>query len=264
MNVGENQERARRIRQSILMERTRGFAGVDLDEPEEILAFRSNQEHKEAGIERHDPETYVCPFLGYVSLEGRMGCMLHPRVTGRPRLQNHSFYGHSICQAYDCVNKDAPDAVAYSEVLTHFFPAHHEHYARLMADHAFYRLFAVKSDFWEVMADLLRESREQKDYNVSFNNNVQYARRALRFFLLLRLATNASAAMTSFEILMHSFQTPRTAIDLQQVFGVSLMHPVGYSERLTRCLLRFERLQTSVKLRHNLVASESGNPHAEQ
>jgi hypothetical protein len=70
-----------------------------------LSEFRKKREEIEKDILRVDETTYVCPFLGFIS-EGRIGCMVHPVLTGDPNSQNVSFYGASICQGYDCKNKE--------------------------------------------------------------------------------------------------------------------------------------------------------------
>jgi len=46
---------------------------------------------------------YNCEFLGFVNPERtRVGCMLHPEVTGRTDLRNHCFYGAKVCSEHFC------------------------------------------------------------------------------------------------------------------------------------------------------------------
>lgn len=62
--------------------------------------------------------TYNCPFLGYVNRDGKkIGCMIHPIFTGDPKSQNFSFYGASICQAYDCKNKEHELALLWEDLF---------------------------------------------------------------------------------------------------------------------------------------------------
>ncbi|MBM4309401.1 MAG: hypothetical protein FJ119_00410 [Deltaproteobacteria bacterium] len=46
---------------------------------------------------------YNCEFVGFVDRERRrVGCLLHPSVTGIPALRNHCFYGAKICHEHFC------------------------------------------------------------------------------------------------------------------------------------------------------------------
>ena len=46
---------------------------------------------------------YNCEFLGFIDREHkRVGCLLHPEVTGRTDLRNHCFYGAKICSEHFC------------------------------------------------------------------------------------------------------------------------------------------------------------------
>ncbi len=46
---------------------------------------------------------YNCEFLGFIdSGKNRIGCMLHPEVTGDSSLRNHCFYGAKICNEHFC------------------------------------------------------------------------------------------------------------------------------------------------------------------
>lgn len=92
----------------LLKERTDEFRStVNLSVRHTFPAFRQHREAVEQGFSKNDDMTYNCPFLGYVDeKEARIGCMIHPIFTGDPKSQNFSFYGTSICQAYDCKNKE--------------------------------------------------------------------------------------------------------------------------------------------------------------
>lgn len=92
---------------------------VDFTRPYTMAEFRKQREAKEKDLERKDPLTYNCPFLGKLTgplpsnseeestkVHSRIGCMIHPIYTGDPKSQNYSFYGSSICQTYDCRNKE--------------------------------------------------------------------------------------------------------------------------------------------------------------
>jgi len=46
---------------------------------------------------------YNCEFLGFIDKNRRkIGCMLHPAVTGNPELRNNCFYGSKICESHFC------------------------------------------------------------------------------------------------------------------------------------------------------------------
>ncbi|MCP4630806.1 MAG: hypothetical protein GY850_45950, partial [bacterium] len=46
---------------------------------------------------------YNCEFLGFIdSNHRRVGCMLHPAVTGNQALRNNCFYGSKICNEHFC------------------------------------------------------------------------------------------------------------------------------------------------------------------
>ncbi|WP_411823740.1 hypothetical protein [Leptospira sp. 'Mane'] len=81
-------------------------------------AFRQSREKIESSIRKKDEMTYNCPFLGYVNRDGKkIGCMIHPIFTGDPKSQNFSFYGASICQAYDCKNKEHELALIWEDMF---------------------------------------------------------------------------------------------------------------------------------------------------
>jgi len=104
-------------RQALLDARTREFrSGVDFAMGHTMAAYRQTREKLEAEIPKHDPTTYSCPFLGWVG-EKRLGCMIHPVFTGNPKSQNYSFYGASICQTYDCKNKENARVLLWQELF---------------------------------------------------------------------------------------------------------------------------------------------------
>ncbi len=46
---------------------------------------------------------YNCEFIGFIDEEQcRVGCMLHPMVTGDADLRDHCFYGAEICSGHFC------------------------------------------------------------------------------------------------------------------------------------------------------------------
>lgn len=163
----------------LLQQRTNRFADVDLEDAKSIATFRTESEEKEISIRRKREDVYVCPFLGYISGESKIGCMVHPSQTGKPNLQNFSFYGASICLTYDCMNKDRDTDQEYSRLVEEFSHDHFE-YTRLMADILFFesisRYFEIRST-WDIRIKQL-------------------------FFRLcsLRLKVTSEVAITSFEI----------------------------------------------------------------
>lgn len=85
----------------LLTDRTRSLEAIGTTDHVALVHWREGRESLEAGIARHDPSVYVCPFAGW--MDGRRpGCLIHPVRTGVERSQNASFYGTTICQAYEC------------------------------------------------------------------------------------------------------------------------------------------------------------------
>lgn len=93
---------------NLLTERTEYFkSSVNFEIRHTVAAYRQTRESIESNFTKNDEMTYNCPYLGYVDeTQSRIGCMIHPIFTGDPKSQNFSFYGTSICQAYDCKNKE--------------------------------------------------------------------------------------------------------------------------------------------------------------
>lgn len=80
--------------------------------------FRKRRESIEEKFERNDPTTYNCPFLGFIDdLNQKIGCLVHPYASKDPRSQNVSFYGASICQGYDCRNKEGKNSEHWENFL---------------------------------------------------------------------------------------------------------------------------------------------------
>ena len=176
LNLSEGQ------RQRILEERTREFHTLEMDF-QRFPEYRAQREKKESSIQRHNPETYVCPFLGFIE-PNRPGCMIHPARTGHPTSQNYSFYGASICLSYDCSAKDAEEKsgnTAYSDFLERVQP---ENYHRLICDSALFSLLETIPDF----PDSVCRAPERNS--------------ALERLIELRLNHPDSERITSFERLM--------------------------------------------------------------
>lgn len=92
----------------ILADRTRSLAASGRLDHAALVRWREERERIEAPYGRQDPSVYVCPFAGWIE-PGRAGCLIHPERTGMERSQNASFYGATICQAYECPAREACD-----------------------------------------------------------------------------------------------------------------------------------------------------------
>lgn len=208
-------ERPRERRHELLLRRTQEFAAVRFDQPETFVRYRQTREAAEQELPRHNPEIYVCPFFGYLEDNGRTGCLAHPARTGLAHTQNFSFYGASICQAYDCRNKDQDPEQKYSRLLARWFGrdasyittsttptseagAASELYARLMADVPLYALL-------ERLPGAIDRLLACEDPD----------RSPLRDFLRLtraRLQTRQSEHITSFEVGLERFSGPAAEV----------------------------------------------------
>jgi hypothetical protein len=90
----------------LILERTTYFKSfVNYSNKETVISYREHFEKKESKLEKYNPEIYNCPFLGLLDTN-KIGCLIHPSITKDPKSQNFSFYGESICQTYDCKNKE--------------------------------------------------------------------------------------------------------------------------------------------------------------
>lgn len=173
-------------RRALLAERSADFSRADFAKPATLVDYRARREALEADIARRDPEIYVCPFLGDLDGAGRAGCLIHPSRSGDPASQNYSFYGASICLAYDCRNKERDRTGEYSQLLALCFPERDD-YARLMADPIFFDPLQRIPGLWTRLAAEARAGGESP---------------ALAAFLRLaraRLAAPASRGVSSFE-----------------------------------------------------------------
>lgn len=104
----------------LFSERTEEFRQTaDFSKIWTLSDFRKKRESIEEKIERNDPTTYNCPFLGFIDFEHRkIGCLVHPYASLDPRSQNVSFYGASICQGYDCRNKEGRNSEIWEKFLS--------------------------------------------------------------------------------------------------------------------------------------------------
>lgn len=225
---------AARERARILRERSQAFARVRFDTAEDFVAYRAAREGREGAIPRHDSETYVCPFYGPLTppepaqlparpnvpgfrapvsnesaASAAPGCMAHPLRTGLKHTQNFSFYGASICQAYDCRNKDRDPQGQYSRLLVNYVrlperSAFDERYTRLMAD---LPLFA----FLERVPGLLERLCAASEGAAP----ADWERPPLAGFELLarsRLIGRHTQRVTSFEIELSRYPDPRSEL----------------------------------------------------
>ncbi len=179
----------------LLHERRLEFQSVNFSEISTIVSYRTLREKKEESIFRFDRETYVCPFFGPLEKseaperqKPAFGCMIHPSITGLENSQNFSFYGGSICQSYDCPNKEKDIESMYSDFLDQNFPGMEE-YSRLMADTLFF--------------SALEKIRRTSEINLS-----ESAAASLKYLCCCRLLTDASRHVTSFEIAKDRFENP--------------------------------------------------------
>jgi hypothetical protein len=61
---------------------------------------------------------YNCEFAGFVDgSRRRVGCLLHPSVTGNPELRNHCFYGAKICHEHFCPGYGCLSAAEQQSVI---------------------------------------------------------------------------------------------------------------------------------------------------
>ncbi len=154
-----------------------------------IAAYRQSREKSEAHIARRDEETYVCPFFGIPRERSVPGCMIHPSITGNPHSQNFSFYGASICQAYDCPNKERDEKLLYSDFARRISGGDDSVYARLMADTRFLNMLLLIPNFFDRLAGARESGPEMK---------------ALEELARLRLLSGGSRGVTSFEFRKYS------------------------------------------------------------
>lgn len=170
---------------SLLLERTSEFKKtVDFTVRHTFPIYRKNRETIEDQIPKNEATTYNCPFLGYVNEENKkIGCMIHPVFTGDPKSQNFSFYGASICQAYDCKNKEGILSSYWEELFSEISNSSIE-YSFFSADHIF--CSAIERMFSEKEIPM---AQMFGDY-----------RNLLKYLFLLRLKSLEDKNLTSFEI----------------------------------------------------------------
>lgn len=175
---------------SLLLERTTEFKKtVNFEVRHSFPIYRKERETKEAHIPKKDDMTYNCPFLGYVDdTKQRIGCMIHPVFTGDPKSQNFSFYGTSICQAYDCKTKESALADLWESLFVEIAKDSVE-YSFLSADHIF--TYAVEKFFSHSLLNV--------------EDMFQSYRLELVSLFRMRLDTSHQKNFTSFEINYDAF-----------------------------------------------------------
>jgi hypothetical protein len=73
-----------------------------LDTYDDLDGYRRRRDERINNTKLFDT-IYNCEFTGFVDPQRcRVGCLLHPSVTGNPDLRNHCFYGAQICHEHFC------------------------------------------------------------------------------------------------------------------------------------------------------------------
>ena len=171
----------------ILTERTKYFSeNVDYSKRETVISYREDFEKKELAYPKKDATIYNCPFLGYIDGNNRIGCMIHPVKTGDPKSQNFSFYGASICQTYDCRNKERVNAMDWENIFDSLGLDECQ-YSNLAGDHI---LITRIEEFFS-------------DLGISLSSMFQDHSNLLKRILLYKISKRTSN-ITSFEIDMES------------------------------------------------------------
>jgi len=120
---------------NLINHRTNQFTlEVDLKKNWTIAEYRKKREIEESFVVRKDETTYVCPFLGFIENK-KIGCMIHPSITGDPLSQNFSFYGSSICQGYECKNKEREDIKLIEDIIIDLNINSYFEYSNIFSDH---------------------------------------------------------------------------------------------------------------------------------
>lgn len=190
-------------RAALIAERTSRFALVNTENAGEMAAYRQQREQQEAELPRHNPETYVCPYYGIPRGRSLAGCMIHPSITGNPHSQNFSFYGASICQAYDCPNKDRDPSLVFSRYAEQFavrFPG--TDYGQIMSDTRFLNVLLERAGFLEDLSSALETE------NHPFTQQLDELTAA-------RIAAAAATGVTSFEFRRFT----QSSLELSDVLG---------------------------------------------
>lgn len=198
----------------ILKERTDQFKStVNFDVRHSFPIYRKNREEKESGYPKKDDSTYNCPFLGYVDESNKkIGCMIHPIFTKDPKSQNFSFYGTSICQAYDCKNKESDISKDWEDLFLELSDSSAE-YSFLASDHIF--ATAIEKYFYH-------KKIGPKEMFGTY-------RAFLKDLYLLRKENNYKMNLTSFEINYENFSDLKSCEEyLQKELG---LRELGWKEK---------------------------------
>jgi hypothetical protein len=160
----------------IVFSRTKYFKdNVDYANRESVIDYRLRFETEEEKYPRKDNATYICPFLGFIQDAKKIGCLIHPILTKDPKSQNFSFYGSSICQSYDCKNKEFHPWI--EEVLSSMDLDYYE-YSFLAGNHRFVealiqfykaRDIEIEKDFIKYQEELIRVLRNYLKKNKNHN-----------------------------------------------------------------------------------------------
>jgi len=219
---------------SILYDRGVEFIRVRMDEPSTIVNYREIRENLESTISRKNKEIYVCPFLGFLDGSEKIGCLIHPGRTGNPLSQNFSFYGASICQDYDCPNKEADFDNSYGNFVAKYFDDIFL-YSRLMADTIFYRIL-TRIPGWPGILDSSLRIRD-----------------AFVYLIKLRLCTVESRYITSFEIQTQPCRTVR-----DEILKCVIPDPIGQEDTES---FNYDSLNRAIQVILDTNATESKFTH---
>lgn len=213
---------------NIFVQRRKKFLELKEWKHSQFLRYRTQAEAAEKEYPRRNSHTYVCPFFSYIEEENkRLGCMIHPKITGIAHSQNASFYGAAICEGYDCPNKQNDINGDYGFLIEYFFPDKHD-YPRLVADARFY-LFLQ-----ELATELLQKLRKEVN---TIKESPSHSKRLEAFFYLakLRLRILEEQGITSFEPVHRDSKQPRqfsSAKGLRELFRISIDEGQPYIEAL--------------------------------
>ena len=125
-----------------------------------LAEYRKKREIEESNVLRKDETTYVCPFLGFIENK-KIGCMIHPTITGDPLSQNFSFYGSSICQGYECKNKERKDIDLIENLILELKIDSYYEYSNIFSDHI--TLNTILEFFNSCGYDIKKVISEEKD-----------------------------------------------------------------------------------------------------
>ncbi|MCZ8344679.1 MAG: hypothetical protein O9301_16720 [Leptospira sp.] len=192
----------------ILKERTEQFKStVNFEVRHSFPIYRKSREETESIYPKKDDSTYNCPFLGYVDeSDKKIGCMIHPIFTKDPKSQNFSFYGTSICQTYDCKNKESEISKEWEDLFLEVSDSSTT-YSLIASDHIF--ATAIEKYFYH-------KKIEQKEMFGIY-------REFLKDLYKLRKETISEKNFTSFEINFENFSDLKSCEDY-------LKHELGLSE----------------------------------